>query len=86
MQKAIMTGDRGNRFSPGDTAYVRFMGDSEFEIVKRASCSSIFPHWVCKTWGGKKYDYFIIPQIHLSSKKIEALVQFHNRKQLSFFN
>lgn len=70
------------RFKPGDAVFARWHGAEEFEIVEEVVCDSFFPHYKCKTWGGKKFDYWIFPQIHLSSSSIETLIREHNRKQL----
>lgn len=80
-----MTDDHAPRFPPGSTVYVRWRGSDEYEIVRKFNGKSLFPHWVCKRWGGQKYDYFVFPQIHLSKASIEVLAKESNRKQLTFF-
>jgi hypothetical protein len=70
-------------FSPGDKVFARYQGRSEFELVGRAVCDSAFPHWTCKTFGGRRDEYWIIPEIHLSRKEISFLIGEHNRKQLT---
>jgi hypothetical protein len=70
-------------FSPGDKVFARWQGQAEFELVEKVVCESAFPHWKCKCFGGKRDDYWIIPEIHLSRKEISFLIKEHNRKQLS---
>jgi len=70
-------------FSAGEKVYARWQGCAEFELVGRAVCNSQFPHWICKTFGGRRDDFWIIPEIHLSRKELSFLVGDHNRKQLS---
>jgi hypothetical protein len=71
------------RFRPGETVFARWHGGSEFEIVEEVVCNSSLPHYKCKTWGGRKYDYWVFPQIHLSRTAIETLIGEANHKQLS---
>lgn len=70
------------RFKPGDFVFARFHGEKEFEIIEEVMCDSILPHFKCKTWGGRRNDYWVFPQIHLSSKSIQSLIQEANHKQL----
>jgi hypothetical protein len=70
-------------FAPGDKVFARWQGPIEFELVGRAICDSTFPHWICKCFGGRKYEYWIIPEIHLATKEISFLIKEHNRKQLT---
>jgi len=65
---------------PGDNVFVRWQGTAEFEIMSRHICDSPMPHWVCRTWGGRRHDYWIIPQIHMATTNIESLIQDHNKK------
>lgn len=70
------------KFRPGDLVFARFHGEEEFEIIEEVACDSFLPHFKCKTWGGRRHDYWVFPQIHLSSKSIQTLIQEANRKQL----
>jgi hypothetical protein len=70
------------RFRPGDLVFARFHGEQEFEIIEEVACDSFLPHFKCKTWGGRRHDYWVLPQIHLSSKSIQTLIQEANHKQL----
>lgn len=70
-------------FEPGDKVFARWQGDTEFELIRLDFCDSHFPHWICRSFGGKKFDYWRIPQIHLSHKDIASAIGEHNRKQLS---
>jgi hypothetical protein len=70
-------------FKPGDTVFVRWRGAEEFEIIEEIVHESFFPHYKCKSWGGRRYDYWVIPQIHMSRAPIELLIKEHNHKQLS---
>jgi len=70
-------------FAAGDRVYARWQGRTEFELVGRAMCDSSFPHWICKTFGGRRDEYWMIPEIHLSRKEVSFLVGDHNRKQLT---
>lgn len=74
---------KGAMFQPGDTVFARWHGSTEFLVVRRLDTHLPMPHWICKAWGGKKYEYWVFPGIQLSRKKIEHLIKEHNRKQLS---
>jgi hypothetical protein len=73
------------RFRPGDLVFARWHGSDEFEIVEEIQSNSRFPHYKCKIWGGRKYDYWIFPQIHLAKTAIELLTKEPNRKQFNLF-
>lgn len=80
-----MTRGERLRFKPGDIVFVRWHGDEKFEIVEEVICDSFLPHYKCKIWGGRKFDYWVFPQIHLASTSIRTLIQENNRKQLNLF-
>jgi hypothetical protein len=71
------------RFQPGDIVFARWHGEEEFEIIEEVICDSFLPHFKCKTWGGRKHDYWVFPQIHLASTSIQTLIKEANHKQLS---
>lgn len=71
------------KFRPGETVFARWHGSQELEIVEKITCNSSIPHYKCKIWGGRRYEYWILPQIHLSRASIETLIKEANRKQLS---
>ncbi|NBW41995.1 hypothetical protein EBR25_13490 [bacterium] len=71
------------RFKPGEVVFARWHGSDEFEIVEEVACNSFLPHYKCRIWGGRKYDYWVFPQIHLSRTAIEVLIKEANSKQLS---
>lgn len=73
---------RGVDFQPGDTVFARWHGPIEFTIIRKIETASPMPHWLCKSWGGRKYEYWVFPGIQLSKTKIEILTGEHNRKQL----
>ena len=83
---AMFSNDRAMRrpaFAIGDRVFARWQGRTEFELVSRAVCDSSFPHWICKTFGGRHDEYWMIPEIHLSRREVSFLVGDHNRKQLT---
>jgi hypothetical protein len=71
------------RFQPGDIVFVRWHGDIEFEIVREHECDSLMPHFVCKVFADFKWNYWIFPQIQISSSNISIISKGHNRKQLA---
>lgn len=70
------------KFMPGEIVFARWQGSDEFEIVEELFGATI-PHYKCKTWVAKKYEYWVIPQIHLSRKEISLMIREPNRKQLN---
>ncbi len=69
------------KFLPGELVYVRWHGEEEFEIVEEVFGATL-PHYKCKIFIAKKYEYWVFPQIHLSKKELGALTREPNRKQL----
>jgi hypothetical protein len=72
-----------HRFEIGDVVYARWFGLEPLVIERRAKVNSPFPHWICKSWGGRRNDFWVIPQIHLSIQNITILAKDNNRKQPS---
>lgn len=75
----------GLRFNKGDVVYARWFGQETLLIVRPVKVNSPFPHWIVSSWGGRKNDFWVIPQIHLSSKNILIAAGDNNRKQLNLF-
>jgi hypothetical protein len=68
------------QLNPHDIVYARWHGDMQFELIEKVELS--FPHWKCKSLMTDS-DFWLLPQIHLSTKNIQMLAGDHNRKQLS---
>ena len=71
-----------HRLSPGDTVFIRWHGDAEFELIEKID-HFIFPHWTCRRKEAEEEEIWIIPQIHISSKDLQSIAGDHNYKQLS---
>lgn len=83
MQNPVVAGQRKPKLKPGDYVFARFHGEQEFQIIEKAICDSFFPHFKCIAWHGARYEYWILPQIHLASASIQTLTKESNRKQLN---
>lgn len=75
-----------DRIRPGASVYVRWGGAEIFEIVEKANVNSSFPHWVCRCIRKKDYEYFVVPQLQISTKCIKRLAGDNNRNKLSIFD
>lgn len=76
------------QIKPGTLVYVRWMGEQEFEVVEKSDQTKTkFPHWICRIKGsfGLTDEYWIFPQIHMSTTPIKTLTGESNRKQLAMF-
>jgi len=77
------------QIKPGTIVYVRWMGDHEFEVVEKSDQTQTkFPHWICRITGtfGLTDEYWIFPQIHMSTTPLKMLTGEGNRRQLSLFS
>ena len=61
----------------GMIVYARWHGDVEFEIVELVQTESPLPHYKCKTWNGRKPEYWIIP-------KIQLMLELHDENKNKF--
>lgn len=53
------------KIKPGVIVHARWHGSIEFEVIELVQVDSPFPHYKCKTWNGKKPEYWVIPKIQL---------------------
>lgn len=74
------------RLCPGLTVYARWHGEEEYIIIREApEVKSPIRHFICQAYSSctAREEFWVFPELQLSTKPIAPLTGEANRKQLA---